>query len=39
MTAKEIVAIVERFNDAMAKLPKSRFAERYTPRTLEALEI
>lgn len=39
MTTKEVLALVERLNAAMEKLPKQRFAERYSPRTLEALEI
>jgi hypothetical protein len=39
MTAKEIVALVEQLNAAMSKLPRALFGGRYTPRTLEAIEI
>lgn len=39
MSAKEIVALVERLNGAMKIFPKPRVAERFTPRTLESLDI
>jgi hypothetical protein len=39
MTAEEIVSLVEQLNAAMSKLPKSLSGGRYTPRTLEAIEI
>lgn len=39
MNAKEILALVERLNAAMLRLPTPMFAARYTPRTLEALEL
>ena len=39
MNAKDIVAFVERLNAATAKMPKQRFAQRYTPRELEAIPI
>ncbi|HEY8296517.1 MAG TPA: hypothetical protein VIG32_00630 [Candidatus Baltobacteraceae bacterium] len=42
MSAKDVVALVERLNETTAKLSKPNAtgaATRYTPRTLEALEI
>jgi hypothetical protein len=39
MSAKEIVVLVERLNAATARLPTPSSAARYTPRTLESLEI
>jgi hypothetical protein len=36
---KEIRALVDQLNAATENLPKSRFVDRYSPRTLEALEI
>lgn len=39
MSPKEILTLVERLNAGMKKLPQQRFAERYTPRSLEAIEI
>lgn len=39
LNAKEIAALVERLNNAAAKLPKPRFAARYSPRALEALSV
>lgn len=39
MTPKEIVALVERLNAASARIPKSRYSMRYTPRSLEQIEI
>ncbi len=39
MIAKDILALVERLNAATAKLRSSQLAARYTPRTLESLEV
>ena len=39
MSPEEILALVERLNTATAKWPKPRFAERYSPRQLEAVEV
>lgn len=39
MSKGEVQTLVERLNAAMAKRPSSRFAERWTPRQMEALEI
>ncbi len=39
MTAEDILTLVERLNAAAARLSSSQFAGRYSPRTLEALEI
>lgn len=39
MSPKEILALVERLNAAMARRPKTRFADRFTPRELEQIEI
>ena len=39
MNQKDIAALVDRLNVAMARLPKKGYAGRYTPKSLEALEI
>lgn len=39
MSGEEIQNLVDRLNAAMAKRPASRFAERWTPRQMEALDI
>lgn len=39
MKQEEIAALVERLNTAMARRPTSGFAERWSPRQLESLEI
>ena len=39
LTPQEIVALVDRLNAAAAKLPKERYSSRYTPRSLEQMEV
>lgn len=39
MTREQIQKLVERLNHATSKLAQRRFAERWTPRQMEALEI
>jgi len=39
MNNKEILALVERLNASAARLQKGRFADRYSPRAMELLEI
>lgn len=39
MSKEDIQKLVERLNAAMSKRPAARFAERWTPRQMESLEI
>ena len=39
MSPKDILALVERLNDAMKKLPRTIYATRRTPRELESVKI
>lgn len=39
MSAQEIRELVERLNAAMSRRPPARFAERWTPRQLESIEV
>jgi hypothetical protein len=39
MTPKEVLALVKQLNAAMSRLPKARFAERRSPRAIEAIDL